>query len=132
GALSLNVLVGYAGQISLGHQAFIGVGAFTSAYVISQSNQSFYVGLVAGAIVGGLQAVVLGLVALRVRGLYFALVTLAWGFVGEQSIFRIKSFTGGGAGAHPTRPRGFTTDREFRVSCALALALAMLADWRLV
>src|SRR5207249_8880711 len=45
GALSLNVLVGYAGQISLGHQAFIGVGAFTSAYVISQSNQSFYVGL---------------------------------------------------------------------------------------
>ena len=47
GALSLNVLVGYAGQISLGHQAFIGIGSFTAGYVISQSHQSFYVALVA-------------------------------------------------------------------------------------
>ena len=104
GALSLNVLVGYSGQISLGHQAFIGIGAFTSAYVISQSHQSFYAGLAAAAVVGIAQAVVLGLVALRVRGLYFALVTLVWGFVGENSIFRLESFTGGGAGQDAPRP----------------------------
>ena len=132
GALSLNVLVGYAGQISLGHQAFIGVGAFTSAYVISQSNQSFYVGLVAGAIVGGLQAVVLGLVALRVRGLYFALVTLAWGFVGENSIFRSRGLTGGGAGQPAPRPGGFTTDRAYLLICVIALTVVLLIDWRLV
>src|SRR4051812_39300896 len=47
GALSLNVLVGYAGQISLGHQAFIGIGAFISAYVISEAHMSFYVGVAA-------------------------------------------------------------------------------------
>jgi branched-chain amino acid transport system permease protein len=132
GALSLNVLVGYTGQISLGHQAFIGIGAFTSAYFIGESGQSFYVGLVAAVLVGSLQAVVLGLIALRVRGLYFALVTLAWGFVGEQSIFRIKSFTGGGAGAHATRPGGFTTDRMFFVFCLLGLAVVLMIDWRLV
>jgi branched-chain amino acid transport system permease protein len=132
GALSLNVLVGYTGQISLGHQAFIGIGAFTSAYVIGQSGQSFYIGLLAAAAVGAAQAVVLGLIALRVRGLYFALVTLAWGFVGEQSIFRWKSFTGGGAGAHATRPGGFTTDRGFFVLCAIALTIVLLVDWRLV
>ena len=132
GALSLNVLVGYTGQISLGHQAFIGIGAFTSAYVIGQQDQSFYIGMVAAIVVGALQAVVLGLIALRVRGLYFALVTLAWGFVGEQSIFRVESFTGGGAGAHATRPGGFTTDRAFLAFCIIALVIVMLIDWRLV
>jgi branched-chain amino acid transport system permease protein len=132
GALSLNVLVGYTGQISLGHQAFIGIGAFTSAYFIGESGQSFYVGMIAAIVVGAVQAVVLGLIALRVRGLYFALVTLAWGFVGEQSIFRVKSFTGGGAGAHATRPGGFTTDRMFFLFCVLALGVILLVDWRLV
>jgi branched-chain amino acid transport system permease protein len=132
GALSLNVLVGYSGQISLGHQAFIGIGAFTSAYVISQSNQSFYAGLAAGAVVGIAQAVVLGLVALRVRGLYFALVTLVWGFVGENSIFRLEGFTGGGAGQDAPRPGGFTTDRAYLGLCVIVLAVILLIDWRLV
>jgi branched-chain amino acid transport system permease protein len=132
GALSLNVLVGYAGQISLGHQAFIGIGAFTSAYVISQSQQSFYVGLAAGAAVGIAQAVILGLVALRVRGLYFALVTLVWGFVGENSIFRLERFTGGGAGQNAPRPGGFETDRAYLGLCVIVLAVILLVDWRLI
>jgi branched-chain amino acid transport system permease protein len=132
GALSLNVLVGYTGQISLGHQAFIGIGAFTSAYFIGDSGQSFYVGMAAAVVVGAVQAVALGLIALRVRGLYFALVTLAWGFVGEQTIFRLKGFTGGGAGAHASRPGGFTTDRMFFLFCTMALAVILLVDWRLV
>jgi branched-chain amino acid transport system permease protein len=132
GALSLNVLVGYAGQISLGHQAFIGIGAFTSAYVISQSHQSFYVALVVAALVGATQAVILGLVALRVRGLYFALVTLAWGAVSEQCIFLLKGFTGGGAGANAPKPGGFTTDRAYFVLVAIALGVILLIDWRMM
>ena len=132
GALSLNVLVGYTGQISLGHQAFIGIGAFTAAYVIGRSHQSFYVALVAGALVGAAQAVVLGLIALRVRGLYFALITLSWGAVAEQCIFRLKGFTGGGAGANAPRPAGFTTDRAYLLLCSFFVALVLLVDWRLV
>ena len=132
GALSLNVLVGYVGQISLGHQAFIGIGAFMTAYVVGQSGQSFYVGLLAGAAIGAAQAVVLGLIALRVRGLYFALVTLSWGAVAENSIFRLKGFTGGGAGANAPRPGGFTTDRGFMVMCAIVLTVVLLVDWRLM
>ncbi|MDQ1445431.1 MAG: branched-chain amino acid transport system permease protein, partial [Acidimicrobiaceae bacterium] len=132
GALSLNVLVGYVGQISLGHQAFIGIGSFTASYVIGQSGQSFYVGLLAGAAVGGLQAILLGLIALRVRGLYFALVTLSWGAVAENCIFRLKGFTGGGEGANASRPGGFITDRAFLVMCALVLTVVLLIDWRLV
>jgi branched-chain amino acid transport system permease protein len=132
GALSLNVLIGYTGQISLGHQAFVGIGAFMSAYVISRSSQSFYVGLAAAAAIGVAQAVVLGLIALRVRGLYFALVTLVWGFVGENSIFRLKGFTGGGAGQNAPRPGGFTSDRQFLLLCAVVLTIILLVDWRLV
>ena len=132
GALSLNVLVGYTGQISLGQQAFIGIGAFTAAYVFGHNNQGFYVGLLAGAVVGATQAIVLGLIALRVRGLYFALVTLAWGFVAENAIFRIVSFTGGGAGAKAPRPSGFESDKAYLVMCAMVLAVILVVDWRLV
>jgi branched-chain amino acid transport system permease protein len=132
GALSLNVLVGYVGQISLGHQAFIGIGAFTAAYVITESHESFYVALVVAAVVGALQAIILGLIALRVRGLYFALVTLSWGAVAEQCVFRLKGFTGGGAGAGAPRPGGFTTDKSYFVLCCIVLALVLLIDWRLV
>src|SRR5688572_6053757 len=49
-ALSLNVLIGYAGQVSLGHQGFLGVGAFMGAYVVAEQGQTFYVALAAGAI----------------------------------------------------------------------------------
>src|SRR5207253_4485414 len=122
GALSLNVLVGYTGQISLGHQAFIGIGAFSAAYVFSHNHQGFYVGLAASAIVGIVQAVLLGLIALRVRGLYFALVTLAWGFMAENAIFRITSFTGGGAGTPFPRPSAFDTDKTYLVLCGIVLA----------
>jgi branched-chain amino acid transport system permease protein len=132
GALSLNVLVGYTGQISLGHQAFIGIGAFSAAYVFGHNQQGFYVGLLAGAVVGMLQAVILGLIALRVRGLYFALVTLAWGFVAENAIFRIVSFTGGGAGAKAPRPSGFDTDKTYLIMCGIVLTIILLIDWRMV
>src|SRR3954468_7218331 len=132
GALSLNVLVGYSGQISLGHQAFVGIGAFISAYVISQAHQSFYVGVAAAVAVGAVQAVVLGLIALRVRGLYFGLVTLGWGFVAENSLFRLRSFTGGGGGRTAPRPGGFESDRMYLLLCVIALTLILLVDWRLV
>ena len=132
GALSLNVLIGYAGQISLGHQAFIGIGAFGSAYVITKSHQSFYVAVVAAIAIGAAQATLLGLIALRVRGLYFGLITLAWGSVAEACIFRWNSFTGGGAGQPAPRPGGFTTDRGFLLICVIALILVMLIDWRLM
>ena len=132
GALSLNVLVGYTGQISLGHQAFIGIGAFSTAYVFGHQHYGFYVGLLAGAVVGAVQAVLLGLIALRVRGLYFALVTLAWGFVAENAIFRIVSFTGGGAGARAPRPSGFESDKAYLIMCGIVLAVILLVDWRLV
>ena len=76
--LSLNVLMGYAGQISLGQFAFVGAGAFTIGIVtgVTQLRLPWFVGLVAAAVAGALLAFLVGLPALRLRGLYLAVVTV--------------------------------------------------------
>jgi branched-chain amino acid transport system permease protein len=128
--LSVNVITGHAGQISLGHQAFVGIGAFMSAYVVTRFN--FAVGFVAAGITGALLALVLGLVALRIRGLYLALITLAFGLMAENSIFGIRWFTGGGAGAPAPRPTLFQSDLAYVYLCLAVLAGSVLVDWRLL
>jgi branched-chain amino acid transport system permease protein len=130
--LSLNVLLGYTGQISLGHQAFVGIGAFTSAYMVSKQGQPFVAGIGMAMVIGGLQAVVLGAVSLRVSGLYFALVTLAYGTMAEESLFNIQSLTGGSAGQPAPKPVGFTTDLRYYYLCLAFLAAVIWVDWRLM
>jgi branched-chain amino acid transport system permease protein len=127
--LSLNVLIGYAGTISLGHQAFVGIGAFTAAYMAGQQGQPFLVGVTVAAILGGLQAVLLGGLALRISGLYFALITLSYGVLAQDSLFNIQSLTGGGAGAFAPIPTGF---RTYYFICLAFLGVVLYADWRLM
>jgi branched-chain amino acid transport system permease protein len=129
--LSLNVLLGYAGQISLGHQAFVGIGAFTTAYLVTQKDLDFFFALLVAAVFGGLQAAVLGAVSLRVSGLYFALVTLAYGAFAEQTVFGIESLTRGEAGMTLARPSFFETEERFYLLCLAFLALVVWLDWRL-
>lgn len=130
-ALSLNVLIGYAGQISLGHQGFLGVGAFVAAYVVTGQGQTFWVGLMAGALSGAIASALMGVVALRVRGLYLALVTLAYGRMAQDSLFNLSIF-GRGAGVEAPRPAGFETDRAFYYLCLAVLALVLYLNWRFV
>lgn len=130
--LSLNVLLGYVGQISLGHQALVGIGAFTSAYIVTEQNLPFWVAIVAAAAVGGAQALVLGGVSLRIRGLYFSLVTLAYGLVAEQNIFQIEELTGGGQGQPAPKPHWFETDWRYYYLCLAFLAVVLWLDWRMM
>jgi branched-chain amino acid transport system permease protein len=131
-ALSLNVLLGYVGQISLGHAAFVGIGAFTSAYLMTVQGQSFWVGVLAATAVGGAQALVLGGVSLRIRGLYFALITLSYGLVAEQNIFEIQEFTGGGAGQSAPKPNWFESPWRYYYLCLGFLAVVLYVDWRMM
>jgi branched-chain amino acid transport system permease protein len=104
-AISLNLLMGYAGQISLGHAALIGIGAFTSALVTTRGPElPMLAGIIAAGAVTGAFAFVLGLPALRLRGLYLAIVTIAFGLAAEQSLLRLKPITRGSAGLDLTRP----------------------------
>jgi len=130
--LSLNVLLGYIGQISLGHQAFVGIGAFAAAYVVSVQSQSFWLGVAVAIAIGALQALVLGGVSLRITGLYFALVTLSYGLVAEKNIFQIEELTGGGQGQPAPKPEGFATDWRYYYLCLAFLAVVLWIDWRMM
>ena len=130
--LSLNVLIGYAGQVSLGHQAFVGIGAFTSAYVVTDLTQEVVLGVLVAALVGAVQSVLLGLVSLRLTGLYFALVTLVYGVMAQQSIFAVEAFTGGTAGKAAARPTGFESDHRYYYFALIFLVGVLALDWRLL
>ncbi len=99
GALGLNILVGFTGQISLGHAAFFGFGAFTSAYLSSKFAVPVALSIPLAGIVTGLLGVIVGLPAARLKGLYLAIATLASQFVLQDFFSRAQWFTGGAAGA---------------------------------
>jgi branched-chain amino acid transport system permease protein len=81
GSLSLMLLTGYAGQISLGHAGLLAAGAFTAGILFRETAAPFWITLPAAAMVGALLGVVFGLPSLRLRGLYLAVSTLALHFV---------------------------------------------------
>lgn len=97
-ALGFNVLLGYTGQISLGHAAFIGLGAYVSAYVTQDMGLPFLVGLLAAGVVPILLGLVLGLAALRLEGHYLAIATLGFGVAIQQTFKVLTAFTGGFTG----------------------------------
>lgn len=131
GGLSLNVLLGYAGQISLGHQAFVGLGAFASAYVVTNLQLGFWLAVAVAAAFGAAQATVLGAVSLRLTGLYFALVTLAYGTFAEETLFGIAAITGGEGGKPAARPVGFEDGYSYYFLCLGFLAVILWLDRRL-
>jgi branched-chain amino acid transport system permease protein len=98
GAIGLNLLIGYTGQISLGHAFFVGAGAYTTAYFGGQRGWSMPVYLALAALVGFVVGGVIGPFALRLRGNYLVVVTLGLVFLGEHLWNNWDSVTGGGNG----------------------------------
>jgi branched-chain amino acid transport system permease protein len=96
--LGLNLLVGYSGQISLGHGAFFALGAYASAISIDDLGVPYLLTLPLAGIVCGIAGFLLGLPALRLRGLYLALVTLGLAIATPQVIKRAEGLTGGTQG----------------------------------
>ncbi|MDX2160303.1 MAG: ABC transporter permease [bacterium] len=98
-ALSLNLLFGYTGMFSLGHAAFFGVGAYTTALLFTRMDiTSLWVLLPAGALMGALFAALFGVIALRVQGMYFLFVTLALGELLAAAANNWTELTGGSNG----------------------------------
>jgi len=90
--LSLVVLTGWAGQISLGQMAIVGLGAAVSATCTSRWNVDLTLALLIGGATGGIVAFAVGLPALRVRGLYLAVTTFAFGLATEQWLLNDRFF----------------------------------------
>lgn len=130
--LSLNILVGYTGQLSLGHNAFFGVGAFAAGYAITELGLPWSGGLVLAMATGVVAALPLGMVALRLKGLYLALVTLAYGQFAVFVVFSWRPITGGGAGMPAQRPFFATGDAAYAYLCLAVLALVLGFDWQMM
>ncbi|MFH0914319.1 MAG: branched-chain amino acid ABC transporter permease [Chloroflexota bacterium] len=80
-ATGLNILIGYCGQLSIGHAGFIAVGAFTSAVLTNRLGLPFLVGLISAGLVSGLVGLVFGIPSVRVKGFYLAITTIAAQFI---------------------------------------------------
>lgn len=117
GAVGLNLLTGFTGQISLGHAAFIGVGAYTSAILVTRLGFSFWLSIPFAGLVAALAGMIIGIPSLRVKGLYLCIATLAAQFIFEFIFIHWESMTRGITGINIPPPRmgslEFITEKEF-------------------
>jgi branched-chain amino acid transport system permease protein len=122
GAIGLNLVTGYAGQVSLGHAFFVGLGAYTAAYVGSPATGTLrgldlemWVWLPAAGLVAAFVGFLVAPLAARVRGLYLAILTLGLVFIGEHLFKEMRTFTGGpGVGRRAAAPVLFGFDLSAR------------------
>ncbi len=135
-ALSLNFILGYVGEKSLGHAAFYGIGGYTAAILSVNYGMPAWVTLPAGALVAGLFGVAIGYPSLRLRGPYFAIATLGFGAILQLVATNWVSLTKGPMGLpgvppvslpNPFGPAlAFTTERPYYY---MALAFVALSCW---
>jgi len=128
--LGLMLLAGFTGLFSLGHAAFLGVGAYTQA-VLVQAGVPFPIALACAGLLSAAVGMIVGLPALRVKGIYLGIATLAFGFIVEEVFARWESVTGGNAGMHVKAPAifGWALDSAgaFYGLCLVVTVLCTLA-----
>jgi branched-chain amino acid transport system permease protein len=103
-ALGLNLLTGYAGQISLCHAAFFGVGAYATAILTQKAGVPYLLSILAGGLFTAAVGAIVAVPAMRLRSLYLAIATLGFGVVLQKIIFEWRSLTNGGGGLALSAP----------------------------
>jgi branched-chain amino acid transport system permease protein len=133
-AHSLNIITGHAGQISLGHAAFFGIGAYTSAMLYTEAGFPFWISVPLSAVVAGIVGALLGIPCLRVRDDFLAITTMGINFVVE-AIFLYIPFFGGAMGIGGVNlPKWFgreMTKPEYLVLILVVFSLLLLLDRRM-
>jgi branched-chain amino acid transport system permease protein len=137
GALGLNILVGYTGQVSVGHAAFMSVGAYTAANLAVHLHLPFWVTLPAGGLMAAAIGGIVGIPSLRIKGLYLAIATLASQLIIEWIINHTPAISGGAqASIEVPRPtlwgHQLKTQGELYFFLLFFAALATLATLNLV
>jgi branched-chain amino acid transport system permease protein len=135
-AMSLNLLLGYAGQISLGHAGLLGVGAFTAGNLISRLHLPMLLGTVVAVVAAAAIALAIGVPALRLRGLYLAIATVLFALAMQYSVFPSHAVSSGSAGVAVPRllwgDRYLTDNAVFASICFVLLVLAWVVDDNIV
>ncbi|MBN2125913.1 MAG: branched-chain amino acid ABC transporter permease [Deltaproteobacteria bacterium] len=106
-AMGLNLVLGTAGQISLGQAAFVGIGAYTAARLMTALGTSFWIAMPAGGLLAGVIGAGLGYLALRFQGHYLAMITLCFGLIMHIFFMEFPFLTGGAAGITNIPNAGF-------------------------
>jgi branched-chain amino acid transport system permease protein len=126
--VSLMVLVGYTGLVSLGHAAFLGIGAYAHAYFIMQG-APWIVAMAQAVVITTACGLIVGLPALRMTGIYLAIATLAFSVIVQEVFSRWESVTHGFAGMKVDRPVifgvEFADDRSFYYLCLFFLVIVL-------
>ena len=129
GVLGLNVLVGFTGQVSLGHSAFLAIGAYTAAISVERGLPPL-VGVALAVVVGGVGGALLGLPATRLSGIYLTLLTLIFAFALPELILYFKDLTNGASGLPLTPPAFlFAPSDMYWFLLAVAVAVGALVAW---
>src|SRR5215217_5676738 len=137
GALGLNILVGYTGLISIGHGAFMSVGAYTAANLVVRLDMPFWITIPAGGLMAALIGIIVGIPSLRIKGIYLAIATLAAQLIIEWTINHVQWISGGvQSSIEIGRPRVFGTEMraewQFYLFLMFFAVLAIVATMNLV
>ncbi|MEY2474851.1 MAG: hypothetical protein QOG87_166, partial [Actinomycetota bacterium] len=126
-ALTLIVLTGWSGQISLAQFSFVGVGAFTAGHLAGPNGGGFFAAALLGALIAVPLGLIIGLPSLRLSGLYLALATMAFALTLDTLVFSQRSISGGVTGMTVARPRigsfSFASTTRFYYLSILIFAL---------
>jgi ABC-type branched-subunit amino acid transport system permease subunit len=133
--IGLNVLLGLSGQVSFGHVGFYAIGAYAVAILTTKTEMSFWLALPIAAALAGITGALLALPAVRVKGPYLAMVTIAFGFIVEHSAVEWRGLTGGQngiMGIPSPSAMGITLgERGVTLLALFIAAVLLLAFWRL-
>ena len=142
--LGLNLLFGYTGLVSFGHALFVGIGAYTGAFLTTRAGiRSLEVIVLAAAVLGALAAALVGLLCVRYVKIYFGMLTLAFGMVFYTFLLKFYRLTGGDEGMQVLRPLllGLNLDSMPKTAylvgpyyyyCLGVLVVAAAVMWRIV
>ena len=132
-ALSFNLLFGTMGQLPFGQAAFYGLGGYGMAMLLTKFQVNFWLSFVAGIGIAALVALLVGIFCVRLRGIYFSILTLAFGQLIFVIIYKWHDFTGGDDGIQGVFPPVFLKDPiAYYYFILLVFCLSAFILWRII
>jgi len=132
-ALSFNLLFGYMGQLSFGQAAFYGLGGYAVAMLMTKVHLNFWLSLAAGILLPAIIGLIVGYFCVRLRGIYFAILTLAFGQLIFFIVFKWHNFTGGDDGIQGVFPPDFLRSQmNYYYFLLIVFSLSAFVLWKII
>jgi ABC-type branched-subunit amino acid transport system ATPase component/ABC-type branched-subunit amino acid transport system permease subunit len=131
-ALGFNLLLGYTGLVSFGASAFFGAGSYVAGLAVLHLFDNMYLSILFGTVMAGILGLLIGLLILRRRGIYFSLLTLAFTQLFYEIAFKWTEVTGGENGLQGIRRSSLGSTLEYHYFVIAVVLCGMYAIWRVV